>query len=288
MSETPPNVVPNDIVELKRLKRQKRLKRKERKQRKLEVLASEQPTPEQPEQWTDFSAETEGKETVVNKNQEAKRQPKKHKAHYALAALAFALAAIGLILNATYSYTRATDDLDKAIMCALGLTAEAILFFVPSVMAGLWRQRKVGAFLTACLVYPLLFCFAILNSIGWASQNLHDATTVRAERVSPQIDDALRRIAVLEASRADECKRRGDNCRRLEKEEANARDVLSQARTQQATNADPQLNAARNLISWASAGYVQPRPEDFPNLRIFCLTLIPQIGGLILMMARRD
>src|SRR5262249_42857947 len=70
--------------------------------------------------------------TRTPKAEDKPQRKSKTKTHYALAALAFALAAIGLFLNATYSFTRGSTDADKLIMCALGFTIEAVLFFLPA------------------------------------------------------------------------------------------------------------------------------------------------------------
>jgi hypothetical protein len=41
------------------------------------------------------------------------------------------------------------------------------------------------------------------------------------------------------------------------------------------------------IIRWLSAGHVVPTADDFGMLRLALLTLLPQIGGLVLMVARR-
>jgi hypothetical protein len=51
--------------------------------------------------------------------------------------------------------------------------------------------------------------------------------------------------------------------------------------------ADPQTAAAAKLVRWVSRGSVLPSADDFELLRPFLMTVLPQLGGLVLMVARR-
>src|SRR6266446_3582497 len=48
----------------------------------------------------------------------------RHRIHYGLAMLAYALALIGITLNATFAATRGSTDTDKLIMLGLGVVIE--------------------------------------------------------------------------------------------------------------------------------------------------------------------
>jgi hypothetical protein len=50
--------------------------------------------------------------------------------------------------------------------------------------------------------------------------------------------------------------------------------------------ADPQTTAATKLVRWVSRGSVRPSAGDFELLRLFLMTVLPQLGGLVLMVAR--
>jgi len=50
--------------------------------------------------------------------------------------------------------------------------------------------------------------------------------------------------------------------------------------------ADPQTEAAIRLVAWASHGVLQPSGNDFAMLRLVLLALLPQIGGILLMVGR--
>jgi hypothetical protein len=49
--------------------------------------------------------------------------------------------------------------------------------------------------------------------------------------------------------------------------------------------ADPQADATANLFAWATAGAVNPAPVDVHMARIAGMTLMPQLAGLVLLLA---
>ena len=50
--------------------------------------------------------------------------------------------------------------------------------------------------------------------------------------------------------------------------------------------ADPQKDAAIWIVAWATHGALQPTGNDFAMLRLVLLALLPQIGGILLMVGR--
>ena len=50
--------------------------------------------------------------------------------------------------------------------------------------------------------------------------------------------------------------------------------------------ADPQTEAAIRIVAWLSGGTVPPRENDFAMLRLILLSLLPQLGGILLMVGR--
>jgi hypothetical protein len=52
------------------------------------------------------------------------------------------------------------------------------------------------------------------------------------------------------------------------------------------TTADPQTEAAVRIVAWVSRGMLQPSGNDFAMLRLVLLALLPQIGGILLMVGR--
>jgi hypothetical protein len=50
--------------------------------------------------------------------------------------------------------------------------------------------------------------------------------------------------------------------------------------------ADPQTEAAIRIVAWVSHGALQPTSNDFAMLRLVLLALLPQIGGILLIVGR--
>ena len=62
-----------------------------------------------------------------------------------------------------------------------------------------------------------------------------------------------------------------------------ALDTTAQAVAQ---TADPQTDAAIRIVAWISHGMLRPTWDDFAMLRLILLALLPQIGGILLMVGR--
>ena len=50
--------------------------------------------------------------------------------------------------------------------------------------------------------------------------------------------------------------------------------------------ADPQTDAAIRILAWMTDGALTPTGDDFAMLRLALLALLPQIGGILLMVGR--
>jgi hypothetical protein len=66
-------------------------------------------------------------------------------------------------------------------------------------------------------------------------------------------------------------------------ERRQALDTATQAVGQ---TADPQTDAASRIVAWATHGALQPTGNDFAMLRLVLLALLPQVGGILLMVGR--
>jgi hypothetical protein len=65
------------------------------------------------------------------------------------------------------------------------------------------------------------------------------------------------------------------------------RQILDVAVAAGGQGVDPQTDAAIKLVAWMSLGTLRPVPEDFAMLRLLLMALMPQIGGVLMMIARR-
>jgi hypothetical protein len=204
-----------------------------------------------------------------------------------LVCLAYGIGVVGLCINAWFAWNRGIELPDKVIMSSLGFLTESTMFFLPAQASSLWKGNRYAAFLLSVAVYILFFSFAVYNSLGFASVNLTDRATVKAERITPAVSDAQRRLDTLSASRASECQKRGPLCRQLEKEEQEVSKALTEARREVSATSDPQITSAAKLIAWVTLDRFHPSADDFAMLRLLLLTLLPQLGGLVLMVAKR-
>ena len=209
------------------------------------------------------------------------------KSNIPLIILAYAWGLVGLGLNAWFAFNQGSTTVDKIVFLSIGFVTEATMFFLLSQAKNLYQHRQYGSFIGASLLYPFLFVFALTNSLGFASLNLSETSTARAERITPAVSDAQRKVEAISAYKTDECKKLGDRCRQAVKDEQTALETLREARQAVSVLADPQIASAAKLVSWVSVGRYNPTAEDFANLRLFLLTLLPQLGGLVLMVAKR-
>ncbi|WP_213770640.1 hypothetical protein [Bradyrhizobium sp. dw_78] len=51
------------------------------------------------------------------------------------------------------------------------------------------------------------------------------------------------------------------------------------------TEADPQADAAAQLARWLTGGFLPITPDDVATARIAGMVFLPQIGGLVMMLA---
>lgn len=91
------------------------------------------------------------------------------------------------------------------------------------------------------------------------------------------------------AARDRECKNGvGKFCREREATVLERRQALDTAVAAVGRAADPQTDAAVKLVAWATLGSLRPAPEDFVMLRLMLLALLPEVGGLLMLVARRS
>jgi hypothetical protein len=181
------------------------------------------------------------------------------------------------------------------------MVSDTASFLLPDKAASLWRGHQRIACAGAWVLYTFALIFALLASNGFASFNIADVTKQRAQQETQEMRDLRRQIADysktidgLNKSIDAECVRRGPKCADLESQRATvttnrdaATAALNSAWQAVSAGADPQVVSAAKLIAWASARLIKPSTEDVAMLRLLLLTLLPQMGGLVLMVARR-
>lgn len=213
---------------------------------------------------------------------------RRHLAPLLLSVAAFALGAVGITINGWFARSLGSSDIAGWLFLAVGVAADLVALVMPSCASNLWQAGHRATALVSWAVWLMTFVFAVTASIGFASTNISDVTLARASRVTPAITMAQAALTDAMAARDRECKGGvGKFCREREAAVAERRQILDSAMTSVGQVADPQTDAAIKLVTWVSHGLLQPAAEDFAMLRLVLLALLPQIGGILLMIAGR-
>ncbi|CCE03534.1 hypothetical protein [Bradyrhizobium sp. STM 3809] len=201
---------------------------------------------------------------------------------------ALALAAVGMAMNGWFAHSLGSNSTAGYMFLAVGVTADLVALVMPTCAARLWQARHRASALTGWAVWLMTFVFAVTAGIGFASTNISDVTLARASRVTPAVQAAQTALSDAMAARDRECKGGvGKFCREREAAVAERRQALDVAMAAVSQTADPQTEAAIKLVAWVSRGTVRPSADDFVMLRLVLLALLPQIGGILLMVGRR-
>jgi hypothetical protein len=202
---------------------------------------------------------------------------------------ALALGIVGITINGWFARSLGSSDVAGWLFLAVGVAADLVALVMPSCAAGLWQAGQRATALVGWAIWLMTFVFAVTAGIGFASTNITDSTFARASRVTPAITSAQAALADAMAARDRECKGGvGKFCREREAAVAERRQVLDSATTAVGQAADPQTDAAIKLATWVSRGMLRPAPEDFAMLRLIMLALLPQIGGILIMVGRHS
>lgn len=206
-----------------------------------------------------------------------------------LSIAALALAVVGLTINGWFARTLGSSDVAGWLFLSVGVAADLVALVMPSCAAGLWRAGQRAIALVGWAIWLMTFVFAVTAGIGFASTNISDMKTDRASRITPAVTNAQAALNDAMAARDRECKGGvGKFCREREAAVAERRQILDSALNSVGQTADPQSDAAIKLVTWASGGMLRPTLDDFAMLRLVLLALLPQIGGILLMVGRHS
>lgn len=213
--------------------------------------------------------------------------PRLHFAPVLLLIAAFGLGAVGITINGWFARSLGSTAVAGWLFLAVGVAADLVALVMPSCAAGLWKSGQRATALVGWTVWLMTFIFAMTAGIGFASTNISDVTLARASRVTPAVAMAQAALTDAMAARDHECKSGvGKFCREREAAVAERRQMLDTAMSSVEQSADPQTNAAIKLVAWVSDGLLRPAAEDFAMLRLILLALLPQIGGILIMVGR--
>jgi len=208
-------------------------------------------------------------------------------ASYVLAVAALGLASVGIVINGWFARSLGSTEAAGWLFLAVGVATDLVALAAPLCAAHLWGAGQRATALVGWAVWLMTFVFAVTAGIGFASMNISDVTLARASRPTPAITAAQSALADAMAARDRECKGGvGKFCREREAAVAERRQAVDAAMRSVEETADPQTNAAIRIVAWLSHGALQPTANDFAMLRLILLALLPQIGGILLMVSR--
>ncbi|WP_298257504.1 hypothetical protein [Bradyrhizobium sp.] len=220
---------------------------------------------------------------------EAAPTPRRQFAPVLLSIAALALASVGLTINGWFARSLGSSDIAGWLFLAVGVAADLVALVMPSCAASLWQTGQRATAAVGWAVWLMTFVFAVTAGIGFASINISDVTMARASRVTPAIANAQAALTDAMTARDRECKSGvGKFCREREAAVVERRQMLDAAAAAVGRTADPQSDAAIKLVTWVSGGMLRPTMEDFAMLRLVLLALLPQIGGILLLVGRHS
>jgi hypothetical protein len=200
---------------------------------------------------------------------------------------AIALAGVGITTNGWFARSLGSSDIAGWLFFAIGVAADLVALVMPSCAAALWQARHRAISLAGWAVWAMTFVFAVTAGIGFASVNITDVTAARAARVTPAVAAAQSALSDAMSARDRECRNGvGKFCREREAAVVERRQILDAAMASVGQTADPQTNAAIKLVAWITQGMLRPTSDDFAMLRLVLLALLPQVGGILVMVSR--
>jgi hypothetical protein len=206
-----------------------------------------------------------------------------------LGAAALGLAVVGITMNGWFSRSLGSSDIAGWLFLAIGVAADVVALVVPSCAARLWQARQRATAAAAWGTWVMTFVFAVTAGIGFASTNIADVTMSRASRMTPAVTAAQTALSDAMTARDRECKGGvGKFCRERESAVIDRRAALDAAMQSVQGLADPQADAAVHLVQWITHGVIKPTGDDFSMVRLMLLALLPQIGGILLMIGRQS
>ncbi len=204
---------------------------------------------------------------------------------WSLVMLAYGFFLLGVSINIWNTWS-AGNSADTALPAAMGVLAEGVVFFLPARAIALPPGRRVLAF--ALLLF--VSAFALTNGLRMASIVAADQTAARADRQTVGVLTADHALDAARSERDKACaKGQGKTvaCLARQAEVAKLENAQVQATAKVAAQAKPEATDFAGLVAWVSMGIVQPGARDFDMLWLLFRTFLPQVGGLVLMLARR-
>jgi hypothetical protein len=194
---------------------------------------------------------------------------------------AVSVAATGVVINGWYDYSLGSTELAARLFLVLGVACGVAGLILPTWAAIIWPSWR--SLVAWCLLWPLTLVFALTSTIGFAGVNIADTRLSRTMATNPMIEADQRELADVERIRDQECRKVGPICQQRRDEVVRKQNKRDE--DQRKIVADPQSDSVAKLVEWTRLG--KPSPEDYAMFRLLLISVLPHIGGLLLMVARR-
>jgi hypothetical protein len=115
---------------------------------------------------------------------------------------AFAMAAVGLVMNARFAASFGQTAEAAALLAMIGLAIDVLAVALPSVAAQLWHDRNRAAAAIAASIWLVALTMSLLAATGFASTNIGDAVASRA-KIAGENAALIEKIDQLRKEHAD-------------------------------------------------------------------------------------
>jgi hypothetical protein len=231
------------------------------------------PAPVTPPKW----------QTVPVPKRAAERHPRY--ASIPLAVIAYGFFVLGIGIN-VWNAWNAGPIANVLLPAAMGVLAEALMFFLPERTISLPLTGK----LLAWTFLAFVAAFALTNSLRMASIVSADQAAARADRQTEGVRTADQALEAARAKRDEACGRglgKTVACQSRQAEVAKIEAKQTLATNKVVAQAKPESADFAKLVGWLTHGALRAGANDFDMLWLFFRTLLPQVGGLVLLLARR-
>jgi hypothetical protein len=145
--------------------------------------------------------------------------------------------------NVWFGHSLTPDQAAGDIYSQLSVAAEVLACLIPTAIRFYAQDGERWTALRGWALMLVTLAVVFPAAGGFAITNLNSGIEARAERQTSEVVLAQRKLDTLTKAREAECKRRGPECRRLEREEQDAIADLGRAQAGVKAEADPQAAA---------------------------------------------
>jgi hypothetical protein len=141
--------------------------------------------------------------------------------------------------NAWFGHSLTPDPVAGDVYSHLSVAAEVLACLIPTGAQFYMRNGERFSALRGWVLMAVALTVVFFAAGGFAVTNLNAGTEARAERETTAIRDLRTLVAGLDKSITTECTKRGDRCRDLERQRAEANAKLGIERISIKADADP-------------------------------------------------